>query len=329
MLFRELDVEMDVHVAEVVVTGRGHALAADHLDSVCEMSVSGRHYKTATTRTLCNGLAGQDVDAEPPVVKVLDEDGSTSQGRHQLDLALVKKVVLLSRKSRVRLLFNLEDDITGLDTGSLVALAAELDLGAAANAFVDVDVQDLPVDDGLLAVALLAAILLLDDLALAVAVRADGLEALNHGPHLAHHRLHAMAVTAGTPLDGTLLAADAFALRADDGALQSQLRDLAAVDVLQRNLVGVMNGPRLGGSAVVHAAEHTAHASKATTAEKLREQVLGSHATAARTSLEAGLAILVVQLSLLGIREDLVRVGNLFELLFGTGVVRVLVYDGS
>lgn len=34
VLLGELDVESDVHVAGVVVSGRGHALAADHLDSI-------------------------------------------------------------------------------------------------------------------------------------------------------------------------------------------------------------------------------------------------------------------------------------------------------
>ena len=40
------------------------------------------------------------------------------------------------------LLLNLKDDVTSLDARSLVTLTAELNLGAAANALVDVNVKD-------------------------------------------------------------------------------------------------------------------------------------------------------------------------------------------
>jgi hypothetical protein len=42
VLLGELDVELDVHVAEVVVPGRRHTLAANHLDSVWSKS-AGSH----------------------------------------------------------------------------------------------------------------------------------------------------------------------------------------------------------------------------------------------------------------------------------------------
>lgn len=254
---------------------------------------------------MSNGLAGENVDAEPSLVEVLDEDGATSQSSDQLDVAVVQKIILLAGEARMGLLLNLEDYITGLDSRRLVTLTTELNLGAAADTLVDVDVEDLAIDDGLLAVALLAAVLLLDDLTLAVAVRADGLESLDHGAHLAHHGFHTMAVTARALLNCTFLATETLALGADDRPLQSQLRDLAAVDILKGDLVSVVNGSGLGRTALVHATEHAAKATAeaaATTTEELSEEVLGGHATtAAGAALKASLAILVVNLSLLGI----------------------------
>lgn len=276
-----------------------------------------------------NGLTGVDLNAQPPVVEVLDEDGTASEGSDEVELALVMQIVALAVEARVGLLLDLEDDITGFYSRGLVTVAAELDLGAAADAAVDVDVQHLPVNHGLLAVALLAPVLVLDDLALAVAVRAHGLEPLDHGTHLAHHGLHTVAITATAALHGALLAADTGALGADDGSLERQLGDLALVDVLQGDLVRVVDGARLGRAPARHsaAAEHPTHTAAAAASEELGEQILGGHATraAAAAALEASLAILVVDSALLRIGEDLVRGRDVLELILGFGVVRVLV----
>jgi hypothetical protein len=114
------------------------------------------------------------------------------------------------------LLLDFENDVAGLNTRCLVTLASELDLGATADTLVNVDVEDLAVNGGLLSVALLAAVLLLDALTLSVTVGADSLEALDHGAHLAHHGLHTVAITASASLDSTLLSTETIALRADD-----------------------------------------------------------------------------------------------------------------
>jgi hypothetical protein len=277
--------------------------------------------------TRADSLAGENVDAQPPLIEVLDVEGATGQCRHELDLGLVEEVVLLAREAGVGLLLDLEDDIACLDARCLVTLAAELDLGTTPDTLVDVDVENLPVDNSLLAIALLATVLGVDNLALAAAVGADGLEALDHGTHLAHHGLHAMSVASGAALNCSVLAATTFTLSADDGALQSQLGDLATVDVLQGDLVGVVDGAGLGGAAALAAAaaEHAAEAAAAS--EELGEQVLGSHATAAAgTALKASLAILIVDGALLGVGQNLVCVGDLLELVFGGRVVRVLVF---
>lgn len=163
-----------------------------------------------------NRLARENINSEPSVVEVLNVDGATSQGGDKLNIADIKQIVLAAGEASVRLLLNLENDITGLDARRLITLATELDLGAAADTLVDVDVEHLAIDRGLLSVALLAAILLLDDLALTVTIRADSLETLDHGTHLAHHGLHTMAIAAGTLLNGTLLATETLTLGADD-----------------------------------------------------------------------------------------------------------------
>jgi hypothetical protein len=91
------------------------------------------------------------------------------------------------------------------------------------------DMKDLALDNCLLACALLA--LVLDDLALALAIRTDGLEPLDHGAHLAYHSLHTTAVTSWAFFDRTFLTADTVALGADDRLLQSEFRGLALVNV--------------------------------------------------------------------------------------------------
>ena len=168
------------------------------------------------------------------------------------------EIVTLAVKSRMRLLLNLKDDIAGFYAWRLVAIAAELDFGAASDTTVDVNVKHFPVDHCLLSVALLASILLLDNLTLAIAIGTHGLEPLDHGAHLAHHGLHTVAVAASAAPYSTLLSASTGALRADNRSLERELGYLALVDVLQRDLVRVVNGARLWGAPVLHPAEHTA-----------------------------------------------------------------------
>ena len=127
---------------------------------------------------------------------MFDIEGAACQSGYEFDLGAVEQVIILAREARVGLLLNLEDDVASLYTRRLITLASELDLGTASNTAINVNVQNLAVDDRLLAAAALAAVLLLDNLALAVAVGADCLETLNHGSHLAHHGLHTVTVTA-------------------------------------------------------------------------------------------------------------------------------------
>lgn len=255
-------------------------------------------------------------------------NAAASKSGQKVDLSLVEEVVVLALEASVGLLLNLKDNIARHDTGHLVTLAAELNLVAVAHTLVNVDVQHLALDNGLLAATLLAAVLLADDLALTIAVRADSLEALDHGTHLAHHGLHTATVAARALLDGTILATAALTARTDDRLLQGQLGDLTTVDILQVDLVHMVNGASLLGACVAHAT--TEHSAKSTTAaEELREQVLGVHTTTGTAAFQTLLTILVVDLTLLGVGKNLVGVRQLLELLRGIGVVLVLVYMGE
>lgn len=213
---------------------------------------------------------------------MLDVDGTTCKGSDQLNFASVEEIVLLSSKAVVRLLLNLKHNVAGLNAGSLVTFAAELDLGAASNTPVDMDVENLSVNRCLLAVALLAAILVLDDFSFTIAVWADSLEALDHGAHLAHHGLHTSTIAACALADGTVLSSEAVTLGADDGPLQGKLGNLASVDILEGDLVRVVNGTSLGRATVLHTTEHASHATEAATAKELSKQVFSGHA--ARTT---------------------------------------------
>lgn len=229
------------------------------------------------------------------------------------------------------LLLDFENHIASQDTWSLVTLTTELNPLTALDTPVDVDVQHLPVDHGFLASALLAAILILDDLSFSVAVGAGSLESLDHGAHLSHHSLHTVAITAHALLDGAFLSATTFTLGANDGTLKRQLGDLATVDVLERNLVGVVDCASLGRSLVAHTAAAAKHASEgAAAAKELSKQIFSSHAAAtASSAIQTSLTHLIVSSALLGIGKDFVGMGNFFELVLGFRITRVLVCNVS
>lgn len=147
---------------------------------------------------------------------MLYENGSSGQCSDQVNFCVIEQIVVLALKSSMWLLLNLKDDISWFNTRSLVALAPKLDLVPSPNTSVDVDMQDLSLDGCLLSVTCLAPILLSDYFTLSVAVWADSLEALNHGTHLAHHGLHAVAIASRTLLDGTFLSTSSIAFGAND-----------------------------------------------------------------------------------------------------------------
>lgn len=304
----ELHVELDVKIAEVVMTVRRHTLALDHLDGARS-----------------DGFTRSDSDRQPSVIQVLNVDGATGQSGEKVDLCVVEEIVVLALEPWVRLLLDLEHHITGESTGDLVTLASELDLVAGLDSLVDVDVENLSLDDRLLAIAALAAVALADNLTLTIAVRADGLEALDHRSHLAHHRLHTGTTTASTLLDSTLLASTSITSWANNGFLQRQFGDLAPVDVFQADLVHVVDGPSLLGTLLTHAAaKHSAEGASA--AEELSKEIFCVHTGTTSTALQTLLSILVIDLALLGIRQDLICMRQVLELLCGLRGISVLIW---
>ena len=250
---------------------------------------------------------------------------TTAKSREKINFHVVVKVVVLALEPGVRLLLDFEDNITVYNTGDLVTFPAELNLVTVLDTLVDVDMKHLALHDGLLTVTLLAAVTLTDVLTLTVAVRANRLEALDHGTHLAHHSLHTGTIAAGTRLDGTLFTTATITARAKDRLLQSQFRDLSAVDILQVDLVNVVNGTGFLRARVPHAT--TEHATERTpaAAEELRKEILSAHSTTGTTTFETFFTKLIIEGALLRVRQDFVGVRQLLELFRGLGVICVLV----
>ena len=255
----------------------------------------------AERRTRLDDVSRVNLDLDRALVEVGDDEGSAGEGGQEVDLNLGVEVVALAAERLVGLLLDHNDDVAGLDAGALVRLAGKRDRLALLHALVDKDLEDLALVDDLLADARLAAVLGVDDLALAVAVAALLLDLLHHRPELAEDDLDALPVARVARLDGTLLAALALALAAQHVLLQRELGRLALVQVLERDLDPVhevlallraLRSPAAAGPAT--AAEEAAAA-----AEELREEVLRVHAAHAAAAREALLAGLVVHLALL------------------------------
>jgi hypothetical protein len=206
---------------------------------------------------------------------VLNVQLTARKSSDEVDFGLIEEVIALPLKSRMRLLLNFEDDIAWKSAGDLIALATELDLGTTADTLVDRDMKDLPLNSRFSAIALLAAVLVLDQLALAMALGTQRLEALNHRPHLPKHGLVTQTVTSGTLPHRSFLATAALALWAEDRLLQRQLGHLAPVHILEADLVNVVNRSGLLWTRIrAHVTEHATHA------EELRKEVLSGHAAA-------------------------------------------------
>ena len=89
-----------------------------------------------------------------------------------------------------------------------------------------------------------------------------------------------------------------------------------------------MNRAGLLRAGISHATHSTTkHAAKGTApAEELCEKVLGVHPTTGTALFQPFFSILIVQLTLLGVGQDLIGMRQILELLGGFRVVRVLVF---
>jgi hypothetical protein len=66
--------------------------------------------------TWCNDLAWDDLDAQPPLVQMLNVKVTTSQRSQEINLGMIEQIILFALESRMRFLLNLENHITRLDT---------------------------------------------------------------------------------------------------------------------------------------------------------------------------------------------------------------------
>ena len=165
VVFGKLDVELDVEIALLVrVLVDGHALLG--------------HGANAARREYFAGRLRHD---ERAAVQMADDELEAAQSLRDVERVRHEEVVVVACEHVVLGLLEDDDEVTGLDAARLgVALAAEGDLLAVLHALVDGHLELLLVLDGLLAHALLAAVLLVDDLALAGAIAAHRLDLLHH-----------------------------------------------------------------------------------------------------------------------------------------------------
>lgn len=301
----EGDTEVDVEIAELVVSVAGHTLTTEHL------YVAGLDH-----------LAGGDVDRECVVIEVLDEDLTTAESSEEVDLYFDKEVVLPALEARVGLLVDDNDNIAWNGVGCLIGLFLECDLLAILHSLVDADLEDLALLVDLLAVALLAAVLGVDDLTLTLALGAGLLHLLNHGAELAEDDLDTLTIASATCLDSTFLATATLALFAENVLLEGKLGDLADVELLERYLDTVYKILALAGAAGTSAS--TTEESTASATEELREEILGVHAATHSLLVKTLLAESVIEITLFGIREDFVCCGDVLESFLITTLVWVL-----
>jgi hypothetical protein len=124
---------------------------------------------------------------------------------------------------------------------------------------------------------------------------------LDHRAELTEDDLDTLTLAALASLDGALLSTLTLALATEDVLLESELRGLALVEVLEGNLDTVNEVLALSGTLRTTAASSSAEESSST-AEELREEILGVHTAHSSSRSSAGkalLAVLVVDLALL------------------------------
>ena len=170
------------------------------------------------------------------VVKMLDENLTTSQCCEEVDFDVDEEVILSALEARMWLLVDDNDYVAWDGVGCLVSLFFEGDLLAVLHALVDADLEHLAFLIDLLAITFLAAIFGVDDFTLTLTLGTGLLHLLYHGTKLAEDDLDTLTVTTVTSLDGAFLATATITLLAKDMLLQSELGDLATVELLKGDL---------------------------------------------------------------------------------------------
>ncbi|EPY27238.1 molecular chaperone DnaJ [Strigomonas culicis] len=317
---------------------RRHRQGRKHVD-VTAAAGGGRH---ALADQLDDTVRLQDgvlpcLDVHGAAVQELQGHLQTQQGLSEGDIPSHNQVIPAALEDAVRLDLDVHVEVARLRAGDGAALSPHHQRHVRRHAGRDLDgdlLRHLAVPPAGAAAAL---VLRLRHRAGALAARAarDGL------PH--HARVHAGLlhhVAAAAALRARLLrllalGAVAVALRAHLRAVHRERLDDALVHLLQRqahaHLLRLDRRRAAVHAAAAAHAEHVTEAAHASAAEKLREDVLRRAvpaAVAAHAAVHAGLvrrlgAVLVVHLLLLRVRQDLVRLRHLREVLLLAALIGV------
>merc|ERR1719234_415490 len=226
----------------------------------------------------------------------------------QTHVHLHYEVLSVALEECMSLLIEDDDDVARFQSWFLVALAGEGHFLPVLHSLVHGHLRDLPLAIHLAPVALLTPELGINPLPLSMALPAHRLDLLHHPrPKLLDSHLHASSSAVRTLLDGTRLASNSLASVADDVLLEGKLPHRAVVHVFQghRQLVHQVLCPARPSLPPETPATKGV---TTTTSEEHVKDVHGVHSSApSRTSfLDPLLTRLVVQLPLLGIRQNLI-----------------------
>lgn len=238
-------------------------------------------------------------------IQVHQREVNARQGVKQSDLFLHVEVGSLSFEQLVRSDFDDYHHVAWLHIGHAVTFSVDGELLSVGGPLIDFDAQLLTVALDLLALAYFAPLLHVYNFALAIAVFArPGALRVHAWAHLSHHSLHASSFAAGTRLYSICVGStNSIASRANPLSVYLDLHGLSVVDVSQRNfdVLGDWLDAHLSFIWLPTAATHE-HA----------EDVV--HSSTAASVLDSLLAVLVVDLSFVLVRQDVVRILDFLEL---------------
>lgn len=182
-----------------------------------------------------DNLSRDNGNVQSMLIKMLNGKVTTGQSSEKVNLGIVEQIVTLPLESRVRLLFDNDDNITRDSTRLLVGFASKLDLLTTLHTLVDVNFKHLSFLGGLLAATGLTSVLGVHHLTSTLTLGTGLLDLLHHRAKLTEHDLDTSTLTAGTGLNSTLLATSAITGLADNRLGESELLDLALVEIFERN----------------------------------------------------------------------------------------------
>ena len=176
-------------------------------------------------------LSRRDIDDQSAIIQMLDSKLSAAECSEEVHLCFIDKIIILALETIMRLLLDDNDDIPRRNPWRLVALSVERDGLSTLHALVDMHLQNLLLLDRLLSAAMLALVLVVDDLAGSIAVIARLLKLLHHGTNLTERDLDTLTLAVRALFYSTLLSATTVAFLADATASESKFCCLSLVNI--------------------------------------------------------------------------------------------------